>query len=77
MRRLLVDCTTKWTVTAMPPSLRRRWDRPGEEPSLAEMLSDPVVDSVLRRDGLTPDDVMAVMNDARIRLRDPTDRKVA
>jgi hypothetical protein len=44
---------------------RCRWDRRGQEPLLEEMLADPVVKLVLRRDGLTRDDVIGVMREAR------------
>lgn len=52
----------------LPPDLANRWHRSGEEPSLEEMLLDPVVESVLRRDGLTREDVKAVMEAARLRV---------
>jgi hypothetical protein len=53
--------------TELPPESMRRWERGGEEPSLEELLFDPVVESVLKRDGLTREDVMAVMEAARRR----------
>lgn len=51
---------------------RCRWDRGGQEPELGDMLADPVIELVMRRDGLTRDDVEAVMREARRRI----DRRV-
>ena len=34
------------------------WKLPGLEPDLADMLSDPIVRAVMRRDGLTMLDVL-------------------
>lgn len=39
---------------------------PGEH--VDELLSDPIVELVMRRDGITRDDVLAVMADMRGRL---------
>jgi hypothetical protein len=38
------------------------------EPNLAEMLEDPIVQMVLRRDGIVEDDVLRVTYDAAQRL---------
>ncbi len=46
-------------------STRRRWDCAGQELPLDEMLADPVVRLVLTRDGLTREDVIGVMREAR------------
>lgn len=48
---------------------RSDWSRAGAEPSLAEVLEDPVVHLVLRRDGLTPSDLRRAMETARSGLR--------
>ena len=45
---------------------REGWD--GGEPSIAELLSDPIVELVLRRDGLTRRDVWRAVEAARRRL---------
>lgn len=43
--------------------------RAGHEPSLQDMLSDPVVHAVMRRDSLTTHDILTVMENARRSLR--------
>lgn len=60
----------------LPPESVCRWERSGEEPSLEEMLFDPVVESVLKRDGLTREDVMAVMEAARLRVYGRNSRRL-
>ena len=44
------------------------WSEAGIEPTLAEVMNDPIVRLVMRRDSLTPDDVWSVVNAARRRL---------
>jgi hypothetical protein len=44
---------------------RADWSRAGAEPSVAEVLEDPLVHLVLRRDGLTPSDLRRAMETAR------------
>lgn len=56
---------------------RRRWDRAGQEPPLDDMLADPVMTLMLRRDGLTRDDVIEVMREARRHRGQPEIRAVA
>lgn len=46
-----------------------RWAPAGAEPDLADMLADPIVRLVMRRDGLCPADVMVEIQNARMRLR--------
>jgi hypothetical protein len=60
--------TAEDRAAAIASSARRRWDKSGQEPSLDELLVDPVIEAVLRRDGLTRDDVMAVVRAARLGL---------
>lgn len=43
------------------------WDS-DHEPDLASMLTDPIVGLVMDRDGLSPEDVAAVMGSTRARL---------
>jgi hypothetical protein len=45
-----------------------RWSKAGEEPDLAEMLADPVVHLVMRRDGVNLEELLAVIADARAKL---------
>lgn len=42
----------------------------GAEPCIEEMLSDPIVHAVLRRDSLTADDVRRAIHHARAKIRD-------
>jgi len=58
-----------------PPASRRfcaggtRWLTAGREPTLAEMLADPLVALVMRRDGVSPAELRAVVATAQGRLR--------
>ena len=45
------------------------WGEAGEEPDLAEVLADPVVHAVMRRDGVTQCELRAVIAGARTKLR--------
>lgn len=60
--------TAEGDAGAITSSTRMRWDKSGQEPKLDELLADPVVEAVLRRDGLTRDDVMAVVRAVRVSL---------
>jgi len=51
-------------------SVALRFIRGGIEPSLAEVLSDPIVRLVTRRDGLSPDDLWRVVVTFRRSRRD-------
>lgn len=42
--------------------------RATREPSLAELLDDPVAEAVMRRDRVAADDVVALFDDLRRRL---------
>lgn len=44
------------------------WLDAGVEPDVDDLLADPLVHLVLRRDGLTVDDVRWAVADARLRL---------
>ncbi len=46
------------------------------EPTLAEMLDDPVVRAVMERDGVRPHDIIHLMARMRARLRDAQRRRV-
>lgn len=46
----------------------KRWSMHGIEPDLHDVLSDPIVRLVMRRDGLFPGDVWAAIRYARVRL---------
>ncbi len=47
----------------------RKWFEGGIEPKLEDMLSDPLIEVVMRSDGLTSDDVLSVVEEFRSRLR--------
>ena len=49
---------------------RQAWE--WGEPTLEDLLSDPIVEAVLRRDGLTRRDVWRAVAQARRRLESPT-----
>ncbi len=45
--------------------LSKNWTEGGEEPSLNEVMSDPIVELVMARDNLKHDDVWKVVEEAR------------
>ena len=47
----------------------RRWSTAGTEPALADMLADPIVHLVMRRDGVTEDALRRVIEAAQAMLR--------
>jgi hypothetical protein len=49
---------------------RDAWGVAGIEPSLCEALADPLVHAVMRRDGVTRDELVAVIRAAQSRLHD-------
>jgi len=51
--------------------------RLAREPQLSEMLKDPVVQAVMARDGVEPEEVIALMAEMRHRLRSRRLRKAA
>ena len=68
MQRVSSQCGRNRKMMRSPAGLARRWERCGAEPPIEEMLSDPVIEAVLRRDGLTRQDVLAVVETARHRI---------
>ena len=58
------------TVFARATLARRRdpWAGAGIEPSLAEVLADPLIHLIMRRDGVTPPELRAVVDAAKARL---------
>ena len=42
---------------------------PRREPLVADMVQDPIVQAVMRRDGVTPEDVLTLVVHMRERLR--------
>ncbi|MFI5023110.1 MAG: hypothetical protein ACHQRJ_15860 [Alphaproteobacteria bacterium] len=53
----------------VPTQARQRWTGVGEEPPLVEVLADPVVHLVMRRDGVTHIELEAIIRRAQNRLR--------
>jgi hypothetical protein len=47
----------------------RLWRKAGEEPDLAEVLADPLVHLVMRRDGVSLAQLQSVIARARVALR--------
>jgi hypothetical protein len=47
----------------------RPWRKAGEEPDLAEVLADPLVHLVMRRDGVSLAQLQSVITHARAALR--------
>jgi len=45
------------------------WGRPGVEPQVEEIVHDPIVQLIMRRDRLTVAQIMATVTRARARLR--------
>ncbi len=46
----------------------KRWCEAGEEPTLEDVLADPIVHMVARRDGLSARDVQNAASEARLSL---------
>ena len=44
------------------------WDRPGVEPKLEDMLADPTMQQVMKRDCVSAVEVRILMNQMRVRL---------
>lgn len=48
--------------------LSNKWAQAGQEPSLKEMMADPIVAMVMARDNLQADDVWKVVEKAKERI---------
>jgi len=46
------------------------------EPTLQDVMSDPIVLLLMRQDGLTPETVWAIIREASARLREQSERAV-
>jgi hypothetical protein len=53
------------------------WGRPGVEPQVEEIVHDPIVQLIMRRDRLTVAQIMATVTRARARLRSDHPKAVA
>jgi hypothetical protein len=54
--------------SAKDSRISRRWLAPGEEPALSDVLADPVLHAVMRRDGVTMPALCNHIAQARARL---------
>ena len=63
--------TRKFTGPKLPDGLHecQPWDCPGIEPALCEVLADPLVHAVMRRDGVSRAALESVIAGAQRRLR--------
>jgi hypothetical protein len=50
--------------------ISRSWQEPGQEPGLVDVLADPIVHLVMRRDGVSQAELRAVISRAQARLGD-------
>ncbi len=53
----------------MPIEPLRSWRHAGDEPALHEVLADPLVHLVMRRDGITAGELQSAIEGARASLR--------
>lgn len=51
------------------PSRDKAWSEAGQEPKIEDLMADPIVHLVMRRDGLTADQVWHWISEAQRRLR--------
>ena len=61
-------CTKSWFAKGQVMPNKTIWSERGVEPALAEMTSDPLVQLVMARDGLTKEDFWQAVFVARARL---------
>ena len=64
-------------VPRFPHGPHDLWRQAGIEPPLADVLRDPVVQAVMRRDGVTPDELLRVIAEAQAQLRRRLCRRAA
>jgi hypothetical protein len=50
-------------------AIAHAWSEAGTEPPLAEVLADPLVHQVMRRDGVTPSELQRIIRQAQAQLR--------
>ena len=62
---------------AMQDGATRAWSKAGVEPALSEVLADPVVHLVMRRDGVSPCELRRVIVAAQGKLRSCLCRRLA
>jgi hypothetical protein len=54
----------------------RKWIERGVEPSLRELMDDPLTWAVMRRDGLTAEQVWVTLRDAQQKLQSQSTAKL-
>ncbi len=63
--------TTRSQRLISPPAVRpgHAWRAAGTEPALSEVLADPIVHTLMHRDGVSRDQLAAVIAAAQSKLR--------
>jgi hypothetical protein len=63
--------TREFTWPDVPSTLHEAqpWGKPGIEPTLSEVLADPLVQALMRRDGVSRTALESVIGHAQRRLR--------
>ncbi|QNT68160.1 hypothetical protein [Defluviicoccus vanus] len=56
--------------------MRGKWIERGSEPSLRELMDDPLTQAVMRRDGLTAEEIWMAIRDAQRKLAAPGSSEV-
>ena len=71
--------TREFVWPELPAALHERqpWGRAGLEPSLSEALADPLVQTIMRRDGVAHVALESIIADARRRMHKATERAAA
>jgi hypothetical protein len=70
-------CRAPHTGPARPQPKKPSWREPGIEPRLADVMADPLVRLLMRRDGVTFVDMTLIIERARSRLRTDPPRSAA
>jgi hypothetical protein len=71
--------TREFVWPELPAALheRRPWGRAGLEPALSEALADPLVLTIMRRDGVSNAALESIVTDARKRIQKATEHAAA
>ena len=56
--------------------MRGKWIERGSEPSLRELMDDPLTQAVMRRDGLTAEQIWIAIREAQRKLTSPSSGEV-
>lgn len=71
MSKQSLRCVSSPTASKRHCAGGTRWLAAGKEPALAELLADPLVGLMMRRDGVTPAALQALVITTQERLRGP------